>query len=179
MGARTPGTRRRRRVGVSELEIREVRPDEYALAGDVTFAAWEEFYGEEALGSYAERLRDIEARAKGAVVLVALENGEIVGTATYVPGPSSPYSEQLGDGDAGLRMLSVAPAYKRRGIGRALSIACVERARAEGKNAVVLHADQIMNASQRLYESLGFHRDPERDLAPDRETSLLCYVLEL
>jgi GNAT superfamily N-acetyltransferase len=161
------------------VEIREVRPEEYVAAGRVTLEAWEEFYGIEALGSYAERLRDIGARVRGAVVLVALEEGDVVGTATYVPGPSSPYSEQLRAGEAGLRMLSVAPERKRQGIGRALSLACIDRARAEGKTALVLHADQIMSASQRLYESLGFHRDPSRDFAPDRQTSLLCYALTL
>ena len=159
------------------MEIREVRSDEYAVAGDVTLAAWEEFYGED-LGGYAERLRDVEARAKGAVVLVAVSDGEIVGTVTYVSDASSDYAEQLRDGEAGIRMLSVAPAHKRHGIGRALSLACVERARAEGKKAVVLHADEIMDASQRLYTGLGFVREPARDFAPDVKTSLLCYVYE-
>lgn len=160
------------------MEIREVRPDEYARAGEVTVAAWEEFYGE-SLGGYAEHLRDIESRAKGAVVLVAIEGEEIIGTATYVPHAASPYSEGLREGEAGLRMLSVAPAYKRRGIGRALSLACVERAREEGKKALVLHADEIVEASQRLYESIGFVRDPARDFQIDRETFVISYVLDL
>ncbi len=177
MGPRAPGPRGRP-LTERAVEIREVRPDEYAIAGDVTVEAWEEFYGAD-LGGYAERLRDVESRAKGAVVLVAVDDGEIVGTVTYVSDPSSDYAEQLRDGDAGVRMLSVAPAHKRRGIGRALSVACVERAREEGKKAVVLHADEIMDASQRLYESLGFQRDTARDFAPDRQTLLICYVLTL
>jgi ribosomal protein S18 acetylase RimI-like enzyme len=76
-------------------------------------------------------------------------------------------------------MLSVAPTHKRRGIGRALSLACVERARQEGKRALVLHADEIQEASQRLYESIGFVRDPARDFQIDRLTFVICYVREL
>jgi ribosomal protein S18 acetylase RimI-like enzyme len=160
------------------VEIREVRPDEHPLAGEVTVAAWRDLYGED-LGNYADHLRDIDSRAKDAVVLVALEGDEIIGTVTYVPGLSSPFAVHLKDGEAMIRMLSVAPAHKRRGVGRALSLACVERARAEGSSAIVLHADEIMDASQRLYESIGFRRDPARDFHPDDQTFVICYVLDL
>ena len=177
MGARAPGPRARR-LAFSPVEIREVRPDEYEVAGALTVEAWRDFYGED-LGYYADKLRDFADRAKDAMLLVALEDDVIVGTVTYVPDPSSRSAVLLRDDEAQIRMLSVAPSHKRRGIGRALSLACIERARAEGKRRVVLHADQIMDASQRLYENLGFKRDPERDLQADEQTFVLCYVYEL
>jgi ribosomal protein S18 acetylase RimI-like enzyme len=160
------------------VEIRGVRPEEYEAAGDVSVEGYREGYRER-LGSYETPLRDIAARAAGDVVLVAVEDGEILGTVTYVPDTSSPFAQEQRDGEASIRMLSVAPKHKRRGVGRALSMSCVERARAEGKHAIVLHADRIMEASRRLYESLGFVRDPSRDFRPDDQTFLLCYVLAL
>lgn len=160
------------------IEVREVRPEEYETAGDVAVEGYREFY-REALGSYADRLRDVAARSEGAVVLVAVDDGEVVGTVTYVPDATSDYAQhQLGD-EASIRMLSVAPKHKRRGIATMLSVACVDRARAEGKRAVSLHADEIMDVAHRLYERLGFVRDPARDYRPDDETVLVCYVLEL
>jgi ribosomal protein S18 acetylase RimI-like enzyme len=163
---------------VERVEIREAAPEDYVAAGDVAVAAYEEFY-EANLGYYADRLRDVASRAKDAAVLVAVERGEIIGTVTYVPDGTSSYAEGIVEGEAGIRMLSVAPSHKRRGIGRALSVACIERARSEGKVRLVLHADRIQEAAQALYRSLGFHRRPERDFRPDDETFLVCYVLDL
>jgi GNAT superfamily N-acetyltransferase len=160
------------------MEIREARPDEYAAAGEVTVRGYEALYGEN-LGGYGDRLRDVASRVRSAVVLIAVVDETIVGTVTYVPSASSDYAEGLRDGEAGIRMLTVLPAYTRRGIGRALSIACVERARAEGKRAVALHADGIVQASQRMYETLGFRRDPARDFRADDDTTLIAYVFEL
>jgi ribosomal protein S18 acetylase RimI-like enzyme len=159
------------------VEIREVWPEEYDKAGEVTVEAWRDFYNED-LGSYADKLRDVATRAHDAVVLLAIERADIIGTVTYVPDLSSPFAVDLKDGEAMIRMLSVSPAHKRRGVGRALSLACIDRARGEGKDAIVLHADEMMDASQKLYESLGFRRDPSRSFHPDDQTFLICYVLE-
>ncbi len=160
------------------MQIREAAFDDLTHAGEIAVAAYAAVY-DRSLGSYADSLRDAQRRAKEAVLLVAVEADEVVGTVTYVGEASSPYAEDQRDGEASIRMLAVAPAHARRGIGRALSLACIERARTEGKHAIVLHADEIMNASRALYESLGFGRDPARDFAPDDQTSLLCYRLEL
>jgi ribosomal protein S18 acetylase RimI-like enzyme len=160
------------------MEIREARPEEFAAAGEVAVEGYRDFYGRR-LGDYGERLRDIDSRAAGAVVLVAVEDGEILGTVTYVPDSSSPFAQHVGDGEASIRMLSIEPRHKRRGVGKALSLACIERARSEGRRAIVLHADDIMEGAQRLYEGLGFRRDPSRDFEPDEDTLLLCYVLDL
>lgn len=160
------------------IEIREVRDDEIAAAAEVTVEGYRDFY-KERLGTYAERLRDIAARARDAVVLVAVEDGAVLGTVTYVSDQRSPYAQGMRDGDAGIRMLSVSPSHMGRGVGRALSQRCIERARWEGKHRIVLHADEDMKISQRLYETLGFRRDPSRDFRPDEETNLICYVLDL
>lgn len=160
------------------MEIREAFPSEHGAIGDLAVRGYAEFYGE-ALGYYEERLRDVATRAAGGTVLVAVEDGEILGTVTYVPDHRSPLAERLRDGDASVRMLVVEPRHKRRGIGRALSIACIERARAAGKRGLVLHADEIMDASRGLYAGLGFRRDPDRDYRPDDETFLVCYALDL
>lgn len=161
------------------VEIREARPEEYEAAGEVSVEGYREFYAA-SLGTYADHLRDVTWRVKaGGVVLVAVVGDEVVGTVTYVADFSSELAEHQRPGEAAIRMLSVAPSAKRRGIGRALSEACIERARAEGKRGIVLHADEIMKAARALYEELGFRRDPDRDFAPDDETWLVCYVLDL
>lgn len=160
------------------MEIRSPRPSEYEDAADVAVAAYAGFYGDD-LAGYEGPLRDVAGRMRDADVLVAVVDGAVAGTVTYVGDAGSPLAEHQREGEASIRMLAVAPAFARRGIGRALSLACIERARTEGKRAVVLHADEAMAASRALYEGLGFRRDSGRDYRPDRITFLVAYVLPL
>lgn len=56
---------------------------------------------------------------------------------------------------------------------------CLERARAAGVSSVVLSTQPQMRAAHRLYERLGFSRDPDLDWTPERGVELLGYRLVL
>src|SRR4051812_42435735 len=116
--------------------IREVAEPEYEVVGELTAAAYQAIPGEHMSGGYEQELRAVDRRAVEAVVLVAEVDGVIVGGVTYVPDASSPWAEDLGDGEAGIRMLAVDPTRQAGGVGAALVDACIERARHEGKRAV-------------------------------------------
>lgn len=160
------------------IEIREATPEDFVAAAEAAVEGYAGFYGPD-LGPYEVLLRDVAGRAGAGAVLVAIDGAEVVGTVTYIGDASSAFAAHQRDDEASVRMLSVKPSHAKRGIGRALSVACIERARRDGKRAVSLHADEVMAVSQRLYESLGFRRDPERDHQADDGTVLLCYVLDL
>ena len=72
-------------------------------------------------------------------------------------------SELERDGEAGIRMLAVDPAAQGLGVGRALTVACLDRAREEGRSGMALYTRPANAPAQRLYASLGFVRDPDRD----------------
>jgi len=156
-----------------------VRPEEYEALGRLTVAAYEQLDGGEELGEYATTLADVDHRARAAVVLVALEGGQLLGGITYVPGPANPYAEGLEPGEVGIRMLAVSPTAQGRGIGRALTLACVERARGDGATGVALHSTPWMTAAHHLYTSMGFRRAPQRDLSAGPRVELLSFVLDL
>ncbi len=126
-------------------------------------------------------LRDVARRAREAVVLAAVdtETGAVIGCATYVPGPESPWAELLEPGEVGIRMLAVDPGARGRGAGTALTRACVDRARAEGRRRVVLHTLSFMTAAQRIYRSLGFREIPDRSWEPVPGIFLLAFGLDL
>ena len=63
-------------------------------------------------------------------------------------------------------MLAVAPEAQGRGVGEALSRACVARARAAGRGQILLHSTDRMTTAHRLYERLGFARDASLDWEP-------------
>jgi ribosomal protein S18 acetylase RimI-like enzyme len=161
--------------------IRPVRSDEYAALGELTVAAYHSLKGEMPLQEmYDRQLRDVATRATTSCVLVAEgPSGELLGGATYVSGPDDPYSEDLKEGEAGIRMLAVDPAGHGRGVGRALTLACIERARAAGRRRMVLHTSHLMPAAKHLYESLGFERDTALDFSPAPGVDVIGYMLEL
>jgi ribosomal protein S18 acetylase RimI-like enzyme len=163
--------------GVPGIEIRDVRPDEYAALGDVLVAAYDRY--PETDDRYRAELRDVAARAASCRVLVAAgSDGRIVGGATYVPGPG-PYAESEREGEAGIRMLAVAPDAQGRGVGRALTEACMALARASGRRRIVLLTLVSMTPAHRLYEGLGFRRAPARDWTPEPRIRLLGYEYDL
>jgi ribosomal protein S18 acetylase RimI-like enzyme len=163
------------------IVVREARPDEYAVLGAIVVDAYRAVGALDGDEEYVAELRDVAARAHGAIVLAAVDDadGRPVGCATYVPGPDSPLAEELGPGEASIRMLAVDPAAAGRGAGTALAVACVERARADGFRRVVLHSLPVMEGAQRIYRRLGFRHAPERDWVPVPHIHLRCFVLDL
>jgi ribosomal protein S18 acetylase RimI-like enzyme len=161
--------------------IRPVRPDEYVALGELTVAAYHSLPTDMPLQEiYDRQLRDVATRATTSCVLVAEgPAGELLGGATYVGGPDDPYSEGLKAGEAGIRMLAVDPAGHGRGVGRTLTLACIERARAAGRRRMVLHTGHWMPAARHLYESLGFERDPAIDFSPAPGIDVIGYALDL
>jgi GNAT superfamily N-acetyltransferase len=161
--------------------IRPIRPDEYEALGDLTVAAYHSIPAEMPhQATYDLQLRDVARRAETSCVVVAVaEAGELLGGVTYVSGPDDPYSEELREGEAGIRMLAVDPARQGRGIGRALTEWCLDRARAAGRVRVVLHTGAFMPAAVHLYEGMGFRRLPALDFAPAPGIDLIAYAFEL
>ena len=129
---------------------------------------------------YEPELRDVAARAESCTIIVAVrDDGRLLGGITYVPGPDTPLSESELPGEAGFRMLAVAPDGRGLGVGRALVEACIERARADGRSRLVLLTRPSFLAAQRIYERLAFRRAPARDLEPVPGFVLLGYELDL
>ncbi|MGE0295603.1 GNAT family N-acetyltransferase [Pseudonocardia sp.] len=96
----------------------------------------------------------------GAIPLVALDGGTIVGTARVFPHPQG---LRLPDGAAYVRGVAVRPGREGEGIAAALMAACAERARAGGATSVHLHTTPFMTRAIHLYERLGYRRDPGLD----------------
>jgi len=160
--------------------IREARPEEHAALGELVVAAYRSLL-EFVEPDYEPELRDVARRAREAVVLVAVDDagGTLLGCVTYVPGPESPWAEFLEPGEAAIRMLAVEATARGRGVGTALTVACIARARVDGRAAVFLHSLAYMRAAQAIYTRLGFIRRPERDWEPVPGISLLGFALVL
>jgi GNAT superfamily N-acetyltransferase len=161
------------------MTIRRVRPEEHQALGALTVAAYRALLGPDMDAGYAEELADVAGRAALVDVLVEVDDeGRLLGGVTYIPGPG-PMAWFTGAGDAGMRMLAVAPAAQGRGVGARLVAACVQRAAAAGKRRLLLHTTAPMTVAHRIYERAGFRRDPDHDHVLEGGLLLLAYVLDL
>jgi len=115
---------------------------------------------------YVPELRNAKARAEHAILLMMADGddgqGAAVGTLTVVPA-GSPFAEFAREDEYELRMLAVSPLARGRGIGRTLTTFGLDLAVSEGAQRVALSTMEDMHAAHRLYEKLGFVRQPERD----------------
>ena len=164
---------------MGDVEVRPVRPEGYAAAGEVTARAYDVDGHLAGDVGYDAKLRDIAGRAEQAEVLVAVDAaGEVLGTVTVVH-PGSAYAEISRPGELEFRMLAVAPPARGRGIGELLTTAVLDRARALGIRKVVLSSLEGMRSAHRLYERLGFARLAERDWRPFPHISLIAYQIDV
>lgn len=156
-------------------------PIELGAVGDLTVAAYEaDGYLRGADDFYREHLRAAADRARRAILAVAVDDAaeELLGTVTYCAA-GTPWAEIARPGEAEFRMLAVAPSARGRGVGRHLTEWCIERARADAASALVLSSSVAMRPAHRLYERLGFVRDPDRDWSPVPDVPLIAYRLAL
>jgi ribosomal protein S18 acetylase RimI-like enzyme len=162
------------------VEIRPVGPAEHKRVGDLTVAAYAALPVDHLWGGYDDEIRAVAERLDSAAVLVAVLDeppfdGEVVGAVTYVSDAESPWLEWNEPGEAQIRLLAVDPAVQGRGIGEALVMACIARARADGMT-ILLHTTNHMPAAQRLYARLGFTRRPDRDVSDFEEEHDMTFL---
>lgn len=161
------------------VEVSEARPSEHARLGELTVDAYRAVTP--LPDGYAADLADVAGRAAdpAAMVLAARLDGRVVGGATVVLHPGSPLAESLPEGSAGLRMLAVDPTAQGHGIGRALVEATIDLCRRHGLRRLGLHTQEVFVHARRLYESMGFDRDPARDITFASGLQLIAYALKL
>lgn len=147
------------------MDVREATEQEFREAGRVTAEAYREFIrpGDVDWERYLRRIADVAERADRTTILVAVEDGRVLGSLTLelegrVRDEDDAEHRPLEPGEAHIRMLGVDPAARARGVARALMAASEERARAAGKTHMTLNTTRRMEAAQRMYERLGYER---------------------
>jgi ribosomal protein S18 acetylase RimI-like enzyme len=165
------------------VEIRQAHPAEYEAVGELTVQAYlgiaVDDFSRADTEDYEAELRDVAGRAASAEVLVAVDGGDVLGAVTYVPDTDSAMAEFAEPGSASIRMLAVSPSAQRRGVGEALTRACIEQAVAAGRSALLLHSTAWMTTAHRMYRRLGFVRDEANDWAVRPDFVLRAFRLDL
>jgi ribosomal protein S18 acetylase RimI-like enzyme len=146
--------------------VRAATADEFEAVADLVdagFAAGP--YGHLPVNAARRALqRDSAGRAASGALLVAVDasTGELLGTSSLLRA-GTPASRLAVGEEAELRLLTVAPGARGRGVGELLVSATVDEARRWGASSVVLDTGDLNHSAQRLYERAGFRRVPERE----------------
>jgi ribosomal protein S18 acetylase RimI-like enzyme len=159
--------------------IREARPDEQPLVGELRVAAYQAIGLLPETSEYAQTLRTFGFGARECTVLVAAADaGGLLGTITIEPyGPDSELARHPAEAD--IRAFAVGALAQGQGIGRQLLRAVVGYAAGHGIVTLRLCTQPAMAAAQHLYAAAGFSRTPDRDFSPVPGLTLRAYELVL
>jgi ribosomal protein S18 acetylase RimI-like enzyme len=144
--------------------LRDYRDDDAEAIIRVALAAFAEFeqhYSDWPL--FNANVAKMAELAKTGEIIVAEDNGEIVGAVAYV-GPQQPKPTFFEPAWPIIRMLVVDPSARGKGIGRQLTEECLRRAERDQSPVIALHTTPIMTVALPMYLRMGFAR--VRD-APD------------
>ena len=167
----------------AEVLLRDARADERDAIARLTLSVYEEYASIMAPGAW-NALRDAVhaslADDAGVTRIVAEREGAIVGSVALYAPDAAPYGDLASRARwPEVRLVAVDPAARGAGVGGALVLECARRARDAGATTLGLHTSRSMHAALRLYERLGFVRDPDHDFHPPGAELVEGYRLRL
>jgi ribosomal protein S18 acetylase RimI-like enzyme len=171
-----------------ELVVRIAGEDSFGSARRVLRAAYSEYesaFPAENWTAYLQDILDLEGRGDASELLIAERDGQLVGCVSYFPPgskasyPSDSYSERWPEDWSAIRLLAVDPEVRGGGVGRRLTDACIDRARAQEAPTLGLHTTAPMAIARAMYERMGFERAPRFDFRPGPTVLVEAYALPL
>jgi predicted N-acetyltransferase YhbS len=167
---------------MSEVVIRQARPEDDAVVGEILVSGYLTRYAEKMpevvlTDRRKAELRDVVSKRKEALVLVAELDGKVVGTVS-VWAPGAPESEAWLEAACDLRHLAFDPSVQGLGLSQPLLDEAEKRAARMGARHVCLHVRRGNKGVANLYMRRGYVRAPEGDLDLP-EVSLDAYFLTL
>jgi GNAT superfamily N-acetyltransferase len=167
----------------NKLRIRDARGEERDAAREMTLSAFRQYAAvmpPPRWEGYRENILATLANAASAQQIVAEKEGIIIGSVLlYPPGTAFSTPEEVHLACPEVRLLAVAPEARGQGIGTALMMECIRRARLLGAVCLNLHTTDMMQVAMRMYERMGFVRAPELDFHPDPSVTVKAYRFQL
>jgi GNAT superfamily N-acetyltransferase len=140
---------------MAEIRLRDYEHADAENLNRIAVAAFDQFrdhYGDwPAMLAGLSKTSDLSA--SGEVIIAELQD-KLAGAGAYF-GPNSQKAAFFDQRWPIIRMLVVDPAFRGKGIGRALSDACIARAERDGSPIIALHTSPIMSVALPMYLRMG------------------------
>jgi ribosomal protein S18 acetylase RimI-like enzyme len=138
------------------MRLRDFHAADAPQVNRVALAAFEQFrthYSDwPAMAAAVERTAMLAEDGK---IILAEHDNRIIGAVTYVA-PGRPKPSCFDVAWPIIRMLVVDPEHRGLGAGRALTQACLGRARRDGSPVIALHTSPFMTVALSMYIGMGF-----------------------
>ena len=155
-----------------EIIIRNARPAEFQSIGQLmvkVYSNLEGFPNQATQPAYYHMLANVGQLTKkpSTELLVAISaDGHIGGTVVYFSdmkyyGSGGTASKEINA--SGFRLLAVDEKARGMGIGKKLSLACIQKAKHAGHRQIIIHSTKAMKIAWKMYAKLGFIRSEELD----------------
>lgn len=151
--------------------IRNAAPDEHNEIGKLLVDVYSQLDGfpkPDEQPAYYDFLANVGLlTSKPDIEILVFENeGIVLGAVVYFNemsyyGSGGTATKELNA--AGFRLLGVRTNARGLGVGKALTNACIEKARANNKRELIIHTTNAMKLAWKMYESMGFQRSPDLD----------------
>ena len=152
--------------------IRNAEQEEFSEVGKLLVSIYSNLKGfptaKEQPGYYQMLANVGELTAKpGTEIIVAVsQENKISGAVVYFGdmqyyGSGGTATKELHS--AGFRLLGVSDESRGHGIGKLLTMECINRARSAKCKQVIIHTTNAMQAAWRMYENIGFKRSEDLD----------------
>ncbi|MBT8296152.1 MAG: GNAT family N-acetyltransferase [Gramella sp.] len=155
-----------------EVIIRNARPAEFQSIGELLVKVYSQLQGfpsQKEQPAYYELLRNIGeiTRKPYTELLTAIsKDGQILGAVVYFSNMAFYGSEGTATSEknaSGFRLLVVDPDFRGNGVGKKLSLACIEKAKNDQNGQLIIHSTEFMKIAWSMYEKLGFQRSVDLD----------------
>jgi ribosomal protein S18 acetylase RimI-like enzyme len=161
----------------TDFMLRDYRGDDAEAVNALALGAFAQYQADyDDWPGFARKIAGMSALSAAAELVVATRGERLVGAVAYVA-PGAPKAEFFDPAWAIVRMLVVAPDCRGEGIGRALTLACEQRARRDGARTMALHTSPIMEVALGMYLRMGFA--VERAVAPIHGVAYNVYTKSL
>jgi GNAT superfamily N-acetyltransferase len=141
---------------MAEIRLRDYESADAENLNRIAVSAFDQFrdhYGDwPAMLAGLSKTSDLSA--SGEVIIAELQD-KFAGAVAYF-GPNSQKAAFFDQRWPIIRMLVVDPAFRGKGIGRALSDECIARAKRDGSPIIALHTSPIMSIALPMYLRMGF-----------------------
>ncbi|ESU24929.1 N-acetyltransferase GCN5 [Flavobacterium enshiense DK69] len=152
--------------------IRNAKPEEFAEIGNMMVQVYSQLEGfpkESEQPNYYKMLANIGdlTNNPGTELLVAVSSdNEITGGVVFFSemkyyGSGGTATKEVNS--AGFRLLAVSPKARGNGVGKLLTVECIEKAKNKKLNQIIIHSTKSMDIAWKMYENIGFKRSEDLD----------------